>query len=313
MACDVYNLEFRSRCNEMMIGGYCFTRAEQYGERLQQLQHGVTTHSEFSVEAGTGTHQATALVTPPHPESPAILPWSDSTATALDDLTLLLSIFTGRHVFALRHDEAKRKRQVLIADPRQSLWGGVIELSIPYEKSPPRDRRDPISTGDDGLQIHLNRVYELMGTDGWRERYRSGYYLFLFRIALQERTIESAFSQCWTIWEHLFSILNDSWMTKASIRNTNSTDKIAFLLVTFAVRERLQDEEKARLRSLAEIRNRLIHFGQFPEHTQVHDDAMLFIRMTEWIVACTLGLQPSEVFDTLARFEGFIANTTRTA
>jgi hypothetical protein len=297
----------------MTIGGYRFDRVDDYAERLQRLQHTVTFHSEFPIEAGTGAHQVTARVTLPQPEPLAILPWSGPKATALDDLTLLLSIFTGRQVFVLRGDEAERRPQVLTADPRQTLWGGVVQLSIPYEKSPPQDERDPYSTGDDGLQVHLNRVYERMGTDDWREKYRSGYYLLLFRTALLERTIESAFIQCWTIWEHLFSILNDSWMTRESIGKATSTDKIAFLLVNFAVRERLQDNEKGRLQSLALIRNRLIHFGQFPVRSRVYDDSLLFIRMTEWIVASTLGLKPSEAFDTLAQFEEFVAGAAGTA
>jgi hypothetical protein len=296
----------------MDIAGYRFTRVPEYADRLQALQQRVAFGSEFSIRPCTGTHQVTARVYAPGPEPPAILPWSSPQATALDDLTLLLSIFTGREVFVLRGRDSEGP-PVLGSDPRLSVWGGVIHCSIPYEKSSPRDQNDPCSTGDDGLEIHLNRVYEFMRTEQWRERYRGGYYLFLFRTALQERTIESAFSQCWTIWEHLFSVLNEPWMSKSSIRRTDSSEKIAFLLVTYALCGRLQEAEKSRLRVLAEIRNRLIHFGQFPEGSRVHDDAVLFIYMTEWIVSRSLALEPSEVFDTLDHFAEFISRASTTA
>jgi hypothetical protein len=96
--------------------------------------------------------------------------------------------------------------------------------------------------------------------------------------------------------------------TQNTIRNIKSSEKIAFLLVTYAVRADLQEKEKARLESLASIRNRLLHFGQFPEQKSTIDDAVLFVRMTEMIVAKTLGLTPSPIFNTLEKLEEFIAN-----
>ncbi len=290
----------------MDIAGHRFSRVDEYPERLQGLEQRVAFQSEFSIQPCTGTHQVTAQVRVPDPEPEAVLPWSDPKAKALEDLTLLLSLFTGRQVFVLR-DQKPNEPLVLGADPRESLWHGVTHLSIPYKKSAPRDQNDPYSTGDDGLQIGLNQVYELMRTEEWHEKYKGGYYLFLFRSALWERTIESAFSQCWTIWEHLFSVLNEPWMSGHSIRNTGSSEKIAFLLVAYALRERLQEGEKSRLRDLATIRNRLIHYGQFPEGSRVRQDAVLFTRMTEWIVSKTLGLEPSEVFNTIEQFEEFVS------
>jgi hypothetical protein len=56
------------------------------------------------------------------------------------------------------------------------------------------------------------------------------------------------------------------------------------------------------------IRNRLIHFGQFPERDAVHSDAALFIRMTEYITAKALGLFPSNIFNTVEGLEEFLAN-----
>jgi len=310
---DVYNLEFRSWCNEMTIGGYRFTRAADYPTQIHSLQHLINNTSEFSTKATTGTHCVTAHVAPPDPEAAAVIFGTSSEATALDDITLLLSIFTRRHVFVRRDDSLEDESGVIVADPRLFRWGGQIAASIPYVKSSsPRLDKDT-SPGDEGLEIHLNRIHQLINTDDWRGKYRDGFYLGLFGNALQQRTVESAFTQCWTIWEHLFSILNDSWMTRNTIHQTNSAEKIAFLLVTYAVRENLQDKEKKRLESLASIRNRLVHFGRFPEADSVLADAVLLIHMTELIVAKTLGLAPSKIFDTLEKLESFLTNATKTA
>ena len=313
MSFDVYNLEFRSWSTEINVGGYRFTRADDYGSQLQKLQHRITSHSEFSISATTGTHCITAQVEPPVPEPDAIIPWSNTDATALDDITLLLSIFTTRHVFACRDHPASDEPRVIVANPQEFPWGGLTATSIPYMKAPTPEPNEYTPSGDEGLEVHLNNIWKLMNTDEWRDEYHDGGYLILFRGALQQRTVESAFTQCWTIWEHLFSILNESWMTKNTIRKINSSEKIAYLLVTYAVRENLQEKEKKRLESLASIRNRLVHFGHFPEGDSVLDDAVLFIRMTELIVAKTLGLTPSQIFNTLDKLEDFITNATTTA
>lgn len=54
----------------------------------------------------------------------------------------------------------------------------------------------------------------------------------------------------------------------------------------------------------------LIHFGQCPDQSDVRRDAMMFIRMTEFLGAKSLGLLPSNVFNTVERFEEFLANAT---
>ena len=308
MSFDVYNLEFRDWCNEITVGGYRFSRAADYRTQIQGLQHLVTCHSEFSIKATTGTHCITATVEPPDPEPAAVIPWSDPHATALDDITLLLSIFTTRHVFAWRGNSSEDKLRVIVADSREFPWGGVTETSIPYMESSTWNPDEYPPPGDVGLEVHLNQIWQLMNTEDWRQKYHRGFYLILYRSAIKHRAIESAFTQCWTIWEHLFSILKDSWMTTNTIRQIKPAEKIAFLLVTYAVRENLQEKEKKRLESLANIRNRLLHFGQFPEERSVLDDAVLFVRMTEMIVAKTLELSPSLIFNTLDKLEEFITN-----
>lgn len=312
MSFHIYNLEFRSWSIDMTVGGYRFSRIADYKKQIQRLQHRITFQSEFSIKATTGTHCVTAKVEPPDPEPAAVIPWSNTDATALDDITLLLSIFTMRHVFVCRDDPTEHGPRAIVADPREFPWGGLIATSIPYIKSGTPRPHDSTPPCDIGLEVGLNHIWQLMNTRDWREEYRDGFYLILFRGALQQCSVESAFTQCWTIWEHLFSILNDSWMTKNTIRQINATEKIAFLLVRYAVRENLQEQEKKRLESLAAIRNRLVHFGRFPKEDSVLDDAVLFIRMTELIVAKTLGLTPSQIFATLDKLEDFIATATKT-
>lgn len=310
---DVYNLEFRDWCNEMTIGGYRFTRVADYSTQAQNLHHSITVQGEIPITPTTGTHRLTAHAAPPAAEAAAVLPWTTSDATALADITLLLSIFTSRHVFACRSNSLDDGNRVITADPREFRWGGLIAASIPYEKSSNQETHENIWAGDQGLETHLNAIHQLVNTGDWSEKYRNGYYLILFREALQQRTVESAFTQCWTVWEHLFSILNDSWMTKKTVQQTSAVEKITFLLVSHAVRENLQDKEKKRLEVLASIRNRIVHFGRFPKADSALDDAVLFIRMTELIVAKTLDLEPSGVFDTMDKLENFLTNATKNA
>ena len=76
----------------------------------------------------------------------------------------------------------------------------------------------------------------------------------------------------------------------------------------YALRGEIDKNSMEQIKSLAEIRNRLIHFGRFPDRNKVHNDAVLFIRITEFVIAKTLGLSPSNVFNTMEKLEEFINN-----
>jgi hypothetical protein len=98
----VYNLKFRSRCPSFTIAGYQFHRVDDYAEKVVRLQHLVNSHSEFKFLVNTGEHIITAHVDTPQTEEKAVLEWGDdSESTALSDILLLLSIFTGRDVFVM--------------------------------------------------------------------------------------------------------------------------------------------------------------------------------------------------------------------
>lgn len=304
----VYNLEFPSWCSELSIYGYQFTRVDDYKERIRKLQHRVSFISEFDVKANTGTHSITAFVELPDSEDKAVLDWPESTNTVLVDVLLLLSLFTSRDIFVLepQNDKViKESDSVIVADPRVCLWGGILRCSIPYKKQPIEP--EPIGY-DIGFVEGINQIYELIRSDEWQKEYIKGDFLFLARMAFRSQALESAFVQCWTIWEHLFAILNNQWLSRKQIQMMSSVEKISFILVKFALTGEINNVSRRRIEALAEIRNRLVHFGRFPERGSVHDDAVLFIRLTEFVIARILCLSPSNLFNTVENLEKFLGN-----
>ena len=301
---DVFNLEFPSWCKEVRIFGYQFTRVDDYRDRLASLQHLVPFHAEFQIRANTGNHAVTGYVDLPEKEEKSVIQRLGSDNTALSDILLLLSIFTGRDVFTVDNASGGGRDRVIIADPRVYDWGGVLITSIPYKKQPiPDDKPHGYNIG---FEEGLNQVYSLAGSEDWQRKYKGGHFLILAQQAFRRQPLESAFTQCWTIWEHLFSVHNDRWLSDEQLRWVHSTEKIAFLLVVYALKDEIGNSDRERIKSLANIRNRLVHFGHFPKRGSVYRDAVLFIRLTEFIIAKTLGLAPSNVFNTMEELENFL-------
>ncbi|BBB47144.1 hypothetical protein [Pelolinea submarina] len=304
----VYNLEFPSWCPELNIVGYRFLRVDDYQQKLQNLQHVISYSSEFAIKKNTGTHSLTAFVEIPKNEEKAIFNWSGRDNIALMDVLLLLTLFTGRDVFTLGPQTDKqiiRTSDVIIADPRVFDWGGTLRCSIPYKKQ----TIDPEPYGYDiGFEEGLNKIYKLISSNDWQKKYKGGYFLLLAKSAFKHQILESAFIQCWTIWEHLFAILNSQWLSGKKIQQIGSADKISFLLVEFALTGDIDTASRKRIETLTEIRNRLIHFGRFPERSSSYNDAVLFIRLTEFILSKILGLSPSNVFNTVNNLERFLRN-----
>ncbi len=300
----VYNLEFPSWCPAMNIYGYKFSRVEDYAEKVLRLQHQFAFQSEFRISPTMGEHVITAYVDIPEHEDKAVLEWSKPKATALADLLLLLSIFSGRDVFL---SESDKGGGIYLADPRQYHGGGVLRASLPYRASHIDSNRNDVAYNI-GFEEELNRIYSLIRSEEWLQTYRRGYFLFLVQQASYEQTIESAFTQCWTIWEHLFAILNQNWLSMKQIQQLDSTGKIAFILTKFALKGEIDEQSRNRIKTLAEIRNRLIHFGKFPDGDSVYEDAVLFVRLTEFVIAEILGLRPSNVFNTTERLEKFLSS-----
>jgi hypothetical protein len=141
----------------------------------------------------------------------------------------------------------------------------------------------------------------------WQHRYERGYFLVLANHAFKNQPLEAAFTQCWTIWEHLFATMNRAWASDDALRNIHAADKIAFVLHTFALKPEIENADRERIRSLAAIRNRLVHHGRFPPNDTVYADAVLFVQITEFVVEKSLGLGPSNLFNTVERFDDFLA------
>ena len=308
----VYNLEFPSWCPEIKIAGYRFSRVPDYEEKVIRLQHLISGTSEFQIKATTGGHAQTAIVECPENENRAVLDWADKDYSALTDILLLLSIFSKREVFVLEPQEDCvdniLSKMVIVSDPREYYWGGILRCSIPYDKHPINP--DPYGY-DMGFEKGINQIYTLIQSEEWQKKYRRGFFLFLARMAFRRQPLEAAFIQCWTIWEHLFSILNQERMSSEQIRKISSVEKVSFILVKYALTGEIDKNSRSRIRTLADVRNRLIHYGKFPERGQVHDDADLFIRMTEFVIAKILGLSPSNVLNTVEDLESFLNRTQR--
>ena len=126
----VYNFIFPSGCNNLSIDGYVFSRVDEYIERVQSLQHLITSFSEFERQMNTGTHAVTAFVDLPSKENKPVLEWGDKNATALDDILLLLSIFKHRDVFVMPEPIAKGEGAIT-ADSREYHFG--LRTAIKYE------------------------------------------------------------------------------------------------------------------------------------------------------------------------------------
>jgi len=309
MTRPIYNLEFPSWCPELTIFGYRFTRVENYKEQVLRLQHLASLIAEFEKRSNTGEHAITANVEIPEPEEQAILEWPENNNSALSDVLLLLSIFTSRDVFVDAAQDEHTEDEVILVDPRVYAWGDILRCSIPYRKQP----IEPEPFGYDiGFEEGINQIYDLIRNDEWQREYQHGYFLFLARMAFRRQPLESSFIQCWTIWEHLFAILNRNRLSSEQIRQLSSTEKIAFLLVRFALRGKFDPTSRTQIKSLVKVRNRLIHFGRFPERGSVHDDAVLFIRLTEFVIARILGLLPSNVFNTVERLKEFLSGIQAT-
>jgi hypothetical protein len=301
----VYNLEFSPWSPGFEVFGYNFSRVENYEEKIKSLQHLASGHSEFGLKTNTGNHAITAYVEIPENEEKAVLEWADSDSSALTDILLLITLFTGRDVFVVENDFDENGEFVITADHNYFYWGGALRCAIPFEDGPKNDYE---FSYDIGLEKGLNETYSMVRSEEWQRKYNKGYFLILAKQAFRRQILESAFIQCWTIWEHLFAVLNQKWLSKKKIISLSSFEKISYILVEYAIREEINNEDREKIKSLADIRNKLIHFGRFPERDSVRNEAELFIRITEFVIAKILGLSPSNLFNTIEKLDNFLCS-----
>lgn len=295
---EVYNLQFQWPDEEMAIGTYTFVPRDDYLDRYEQLPHGMDSlrRPEGVVRACNGTHVATGFVLLPDEERALALGWAREDATELDDILLLLSLFTQRRVLVFEEEDI----QGIIADPRKFHYGGTLALSLPQIS-----RGSGIDTQHtQALSSGATEVNALIRSDAWQSTYSGGHFLFLFLAALHRQILETSFLTCWTIWEHLFRLHHEHWISRGSLRRLAAKEKIAFVLTKYGLREKISEADWKSVERFTRIRHRLTHDGTFEQH----DDAKaadLFIRLTEFVIAKVLGLEPSDVFSPRERLDRF--------
>ncbi len=295
MSIRIYNLEFPAYIDRLSLGGYTFRRVPEYKDRVRTLHHLFKHFHEFDIDVKFGGHAVTAEVTLPDPEPPPLLKWGKPTATHLDDVLLILSLFTMRHVWAEEGGQG-----VIIADHRFYQQGWALRQGIPFiEQNQGRIRIDV------GFEPGMNGVLKFMSNEDWRARYRGGHYLLLVNHAFRRQILETSFSLCWTIWEHLFALHNDDWLDRQSIHRISGKEKVTFVLSRYGLRGHVNLVDSPSIEELMQVRNRLIHFGMFPEEKS-KEKAMAFIKWTEYLIARTLGLYGKETFDSLEKFEAAV-------
>lgn len=283
-----------------MIYGYVFRRVDEYRERVQSLQHLISSFSEFDQPINTGTHAITAHVDLPLKEKKPVFEWGDNKATALDDILLLLSIITLRDVFAVP-EPIEIGKMAITADSREYSFG--LRTAIKYEKSEDEYGHE----FDIGFQKDIENVYRNMRTASWQKEYGGGRFLLLFRSACKRQIIETSFITCWTIWEILFTLHNQSWLSDEHIIKLPASEKISFVLTRYQIKDTLDRKDRKGIKRFVKVRNALVHAGRFIDEDAIHD-AILFVRVTAIIVAQILGVSVSDVLGSqaqlLARLRG---------
>lgn len=314
---EIYNLQFEPYINEYIIGNYKFKRIENYKESFDKLMQLVNSSgSEFKTKVQTGNHQITAFVEIPHTEKSSVLPWGDKKTTQLDDILFLFSLFTGRNVF--KNDWNDKEETAILQDHRLHHYGGQLICSIKYESRWKNKNTNEIKTKEEiagvplfdyhqiniGFEKTINNILALISSKKWQQEYEGGYFLFLFKSAIQRQIIETSFILCWTIWEHIFAIKNRAWLSDNSIEKMSGSEKINFILNKYFLKE-INDKTRQNIARINKTRNRLIHFGKKTENVDI-EEMNLFIRLTEQLMAIILNLTPSNIFNSFEHLDKFL-------
>lgn len=315
---QIFNLEFPPYIEELKIGDYIFKRIENYEEVFNGMMHLIkSSGSEFNTQIKFGSHQITATVEIPQKEKKCVLPFENDKLTQIDDILFLLTIFDNRNIF--KKDWEDEENIAIISDHRIHQYGDQLSCSIQYES-----RWKGINTGElkteaemkdipiydyhqvnIGFENTINKVFKLISSKKWQDEYEGGYFLFLFRSAIQRQIIETAFISCWTIWEHIFAIKNRKWIDNTTIEQMSGDKKIAFILNEYFLKN-IDDKARKNIKKISKTRNRLIHFGKKTEQIDYKEMGM-FIRLTEQLIAIILELSPSNIFNSFEALDSFLS------
>lgn len=303
---NIYNLEFPSYVHEITIGEYVFKRVLEYPNVYSKLEHRVHSDGgEFSTRLTTGSHQITATATyiGSGIEKAPALQWFAG-CTQLDDILLLLDLFTGRSVFALNPGE--EQGVVITRDPRMSFYGGCLHCAIEYETVHVTDENGWAGNSYDiGFGKTMNKVLALISSPEWQQKYDGGYFLFLYKAAMHPQIIEAMFILCWTIWNQIFSIEHRTTLTDKQLRDTKECQKIAYILQQYFFAEPLNNEAIKEIERLCRCRHRVVHIGKRTDDVDAQE-LVLFVRATEFLIAKVFGLEPSNLFNTWEQLSDFL-------
>lgn len=320
---EIYNLQFPDYVNELTIGDYVFTRVNDYEKAfggMMKLHN--SKGGEFNVNIQAGSHQITATVKMPIKEKFCVLPFENKNLTQLEDILLLFSIFTGRNVF--KKDWENTNDLALISDHRKFNFGGQLMCSVKYESMWKNKNTGKLKTEDEmkniptfdwdlidiGFEKTLNKVFELISSESWQEEYFKGYFLFLYKDAIQRQILEKSFLTCWTIWEQIFSIKNNNWLHDKDIFKMGGDKKIAYILEKYFYKK-INEKAWVNIARLTKSRNRLVHFGKKMDNV-TSEEKNMFIRLTEQLVAIILELKPSNVFNSFEKLDAFLNSSAKT-
>ena len=308
----VYNLVFPENCNEMEIFGYTFQRVINYIDRFKSLQHrDGFRYENHNIDLNSGVCAITATVETPSNEEEAILPWRYE-SMALKDVLLLLSLFTNREVFLKEEGYLKANQNIF-------ELGNILNVCTPVS-----DKCKYINV--------VNQTYNHIRKEEWHRKYSNGFFLLLLKSAISVSLLEMSFLICWTIWEHIYSILKrGEYLSNQRIIGKGTAKKIQNILKHYSFLN-LDDECKTASDIFEKTRNNLVHFGKFCEtsielentdnnpilyyisnekyiergrnfyhavkyNDKSQDDAMLFIYLTEVLTAKILGLQINDIMN----------------
>ena len=156
-----------------------------------------------------------------------------------------------------------------------------------------------------GFENTINKVLHLISSKKWQDKYEGGYFLFLFKSAIQRQIIETSFISCWTIWEHIFAIKNRKWLDNTAIDQMSGDKKISFILNEYFLKN-INDTARKNIQKINKTRNRLIHFGKKTEQID-YKEMEMFIRLTEQLIAIILELSPSNIFNSFEDLDNFLS------
>ncbi len=273
----------------MTILNYTFKREEDYAQKVTQLSHHGTSYGEFNLTYSTGKHVITATVESPSNESFSPLAHGAPMKT-LDDVLLILSLFTGREVFSTTNSNIS-DNIAIARDFRPYLCYETLGVSIP----PRLVKNDRGIAVDFGFEEDLDKVLRLIHTKEWLEKFEQGQLLFIARQIFTFQVLEKAFLMSYVFWEHVFYMEKRTSMSDKQIIDTDGAQKVRFLLEAYGFTLWLNGQQKDCIQKiLTDIRNTLAHYGVFDKDKHSHNDAIKFIELTTRLLAKILGLEPSD-------------------